>query len=155
MSRLARSIAIAALVLCAAKAQAATCSVSAVSLAFGTYNEFHGAHADSAGNIAVTCSGLAGEGVAYTIALNAGGGTFTPRQLRSAAGFPLNYNIYTTAARVTLWGDGTGGTLVVADSYTLGAPSVTRNYTVYGRIFAGQKVLVGVYTDSITVTLNF
>ena len=155
MSRFARSIVAAAFGVCAAQAGAATCSVSAVSLAFGSYNQFQGGHTDSAGNIAVTCSGLAGEAVAYTIALNAGTGGFTPRQLRSASGFPLNYNIYNSAARVTVWGDGTSGTVVVADSYTLGAPSVMRNYAVFGRVFAGQKMPVGVYTDSIVVTLNF
>ena len=134
---------------------AATCSVSAVSLAFGGYNPFKPGHTDTTGNIAVTCTGKPGEMVAYSISLSAGGGGFPVRRMRTPSGFLLNYNIYTNAARTLVWGDGSGGSLVVNDSYALGAPVTTRNYAVYGRTFGAQKSVVGAYSDAIAVTLNF
>ena len=146
---------IAALIAAASGAHAATCSVSAVSLAFGAYNQFQIGHTDTTGNIAVTCVGSAGEPVFYSLGLSAGGGTFAQRRMRTPTGFMLNYNIYTSVARTLVWGDGSSGTVTVNDAYTLGAPSVTRNYAVYGRIFSLQKPVVGLYSDSIVVTLNF
>ena len=143
------------LALAAPHALAATCSVSAVSLPFGSYNPFKATPTDTTGNIAVTCSGVAGEAVAYAIGLNSGTGTFAQRRMRSGIGSSLNYNIYTTAARTLIWGDGSGGSVVVSDGYTLGAPSVTRNYPVYGRTPALQKMPVQLYTDTIVVTLTF
>jgi len=150
-----RGLAIAALIAAAGGAHAATCSVSAVSLAFGAYNEFRLGHTDTTGNIAVTCVGSAGEIVAYSLGLSAGAGAFAQRRMRTPSGFMLNYNIYTSAARTLVWGDGASGTVTVNDSYALGAPSVTRNYAVYGRTFGLQKVAVGLYSDTIIVTLNF
>lgn len=133
------------------------CSVSAVNLAFGNYNPLRGTHADTTGNIAVTCSGKPGARVAYGIALNAGGsGTFAQRRMRFGSSSTLNYNIYTGAARSLVWGDGSAGTLTISDSFSLHSARTTRNYPVYGRIAGGQnKVRVGVYTDSIVVTLDF
>ena len=143
------------LALSAPHALAATCSVSAVSLPFGSYNPFQSTPTDTTGNIAVTCSGVAGQSVVYAIKLNSGNGTFAQRRMRSGIGSSLNYNIYTTAARSLIWGDGSVGSVVVSDGYTLGAPTVTRNYPVYGRTPGLQKMPVTLYTDSIVVTLTF
>lgn len=155
MRRILRAVATALLATSASLAGAATCSVSAVSLAFGNYNQFQSSHSDTVGTIAVTCSGNAGESVAYTLSLNSGAGTFATRRMRASSGFVLGYNIYTTAARSTVWGDGSGGSATVSDAYVLQASAATRNYAVYGRIFSGQKMPVGVYTDAIVVTLAF
>ena len=132
------------------------CSVSAVSLSFGNYNPLRARHDDTTGNIAVTCRGRPGSRMTYSIALNAGGsGTFAQRRMRSGSAGTLNYNIYASAGRSLVWGDGSAGTHVVTDSFRLHSPRVTRNYAVYGRIFGGQNPRVGVYTDSIVVTLDF
>ena len=136
--------------------QAASCFVSSVTLAFGNYNEFAVAPTDSVGNVGVTCNGVAGEAVSYSIALSAGGGgAFGSRRMRSPAGSVLGYNLYTTPARVIVWGDGNAGSAAVSDAYVLGGAAVSRNYPVYGRTFARQKAPVGSYTDSIVVTLSF
>lgn len=150
-----RPLATAALLLAAGQAAAAACSVTAVTLGFGNLSAFKATPADTTGNVAVTCMGKVGEGVVYSIALNAGGGGFPVRRLMGASGYQLNYNIYTNAARTLVWGDGSSGTLVVNDAYTLASPSITRNYPVYGRIFSSQKALVGSYADAIVVTLTF
>ena len=135
---------------------AATCSVSAVSLGFGSYNPLALGHSDTTGNIEVTCEGIPGETVPYSIALNAGSnGSFASRRMRLPSGALLNYNIYTTGARNTVWGDGGAGTLFVSDSVRLLTRRVTRNYPVFGRTFAGQNIPVGLYADTIVVTLTF
>ena len=149
--------AIAGLLLCTLPLHAsAGCSVTAVSVEFGNYRPFAFRPHDSVGNIAVTCTGAPGTAVRYSLVLNAGSGrTFAPRRMRLGSGAILNYNIYADAARSVVWGDGNSGTLSVADSYSLVGPSVTRNYPVYTRIFSNQNAPVGIYTDSIVVTLNF
>src|SRR4051794_27761909 len=84
----------------------AACGVSSVSLAFGNYSEFATYPTDSVGNVAVTCSGSAGAVFVYSIALSAGGGgTFSTRRMRSGSATTLNYNLYTSPARATVWGD--------------------------------------------------
>jgi spore coat protein U-like protein len=129
--------------------------VSAVSLGFGSYSSLRAAPTDTTGNIAVTCSGVPGEPVAYTIALASGGsGTFAARSMRNGV-HTLFYNIYGTASRAIVWGDGNAATMVVADAFSLPGTQITRNYPVYGRTGGRQNVPVGVYTDSIVVTLTF
>ena len=150
-----RALALSVLLLAPPEAAAATCSVTAVALAFGNYNTFKATPTDTAGNVAVTCMGKAGERVVYSIALSAGGGAFPVRRMIGASSFQLTYNIYTNAARTLVWGDGSSGTLQVNDAYTLAGPATTRNYPVYGRIFASQKAIVGSYTDAIVATLAF
>ena len=146
----------AACVIASSHAGAAACSVSAVSLAFGSYNPFRAAHTDSNGNIEVTCTGVSGEIVGYTIALSAGAsGTPGVRRMRYGASAGLSYNLYTSTARTTVWGDGNAGTLLVSDSFAMSGTQTIRNYAVYGRTFARQNSPVGFYSDSIVVTLNF
>ena len=140
----------------ASEASAGACSAAAVSLVFGAYDPFRLGHTDSTGNIAVSCTGKPGESMAYSIAFDAGGsGTFVQRRMRSAHSTTLNYNIYVSASRSVVWGDGNSGTSLITDSFILPAGHVTRNYPVYGRIFGRQNARVGIYTDSITVTLTF
>lgn len=137
-------------------AGAATCSVSAVTLGFGSYSPLALGHSDTTGNISVTCEGIPGESVAYTMAVSAGGsGSFAARRMRVASAQMLNYNLYTTGARNVVWGDGSAGTLAVSDAVRLLTRRVTRNYPVFGRTFAAQNVPVGLYTDSLVVTLVF
>jgi spore coat protein U-like protein len=82
------------------------------------------------------------------VSLSSGVGTFAARQMRSGAQ-SLVYNLYLDASHLSIWGDGSPGTSLLSLSGTGG------NYTVYGRIPAGQNVLVGGYSDTITVTLIF
>jgi spore coat protein U-like protein len=133
-----------------------TCSVSASAVSFGIYDPFGTSALDSTGNVQVTCSlaGVVAVLVNYTIQLNGGGSGFSPRKMRSGAN-ALNYNLYTDSARTTTWGDGTGGTATVADSYVLSPTPVVRNYPVYGRAVAFQNVAPGSYQDAITVTVNY
>ncbi len=135
-----------------------TCSVSATSVSFGVYDPFDSNPTDTSGTITVSCTGLVlSVLVSYDILLNKGihASGFLPRQMASGVN-TLDYNLYTDSARTIVWGDGTGGTSFVTDGYTLGLFTVHRNYTVYGRIPAGQtSVHTGDYSDTITVTVNY
>ncbi|MDQ8038782.1 MAG: spore coat U domain-containing protein [Rickettsiella sp.] len=133
------------------------CAVSPAptAVAFGNYNPISGTATTANGNIAVTCSALVIYSASYVISLNAGNsGSFATRFM-NLSGNHLNYNLYTTTARTTIWGDGTAGTSTINDSYTSIGLSTTRNYTVYGLLPALQALPVGTYTDTITVTVTY
>ena len=129
-----------------------TCTVAASGnlLAFGAYT---GAVNNTNGSLSLTCT----DGDTYTVALNIGtgsGASFANRVLTnpSPAG-TMNYNIYTTSARTTVWGDGTGTTATVPGTGT----GALQTLTVFGQIPAGQTATVtpGNYTDTVTITVTF
>lgn len=149
-----------ALALCTTAAGAATCSVTASTLAFGTYNPLSGTPNDSTTTLNVSCTKGApsSETVNYTIALSTGSGSYVNRTMSSGSQV-MNYNLYTTTGRTTVWGDGTGATVTVSNSFSLttSSPTKNRNHTVFGRIPAGQDVGAGGYVTGtpITVTVTF
>lgn len=133
----------------AAWAKTASCTVSATPVAFGTFNPF-GSTVTSTGTITVACSGGT-RNATYTIALSTGNsGSFAQRQTSIAAPY-LMYNLYTTSSYTSIWGDSTGGSVIVTGSDT----AATNNYTVYGQLPMPQGVTPNTYTDSITVTVTY
>ena len=143
--------------------QAATCSVVGLPLAFGAYGSPGGAQVDSTATLTVTCTPdaiLLSCRTDYTVRLSTGtSGSYSPRQLASGAN-RLNYNLYTSAARTTVWGNGTGGTGTVAGTISTSILGLiclagNNNHTVYGRIPASQNVAAGLYSDTITVTVTY
>jgi spore coat protein U-like protein len=126
------------------------CDVQATNHAFGAYSPSAGTALDGTSTLSVYCT----VGTAYSLALSigTGGGTFTGRKMLSGA-HELVYNLYTTAARSTVWGDGTGSTGTVSGA---GTGLLTANtHIVYGRIGINQDVDPGAYSSTVTVTLTF
>jgi spore coat protein U-like protein len=132
----------------------AVCSVSSTGEAFGTYDTLTAANKDVVGTISVTCTGTIGDPVNYSIALSPGAGSFGARTMQAGAA-QLSYNLYSDGALTQIWGDGTGGTSTVSDSYSLAAASVTRQYTVYGRIPGQNGPVAGSYADTLVITLTY
>jgi len=140
---------------------AADCSVSTTGVAFGIYDPTTAAATDSVGNLTLLCTHVSGGGqrVNYSVALSTGSsGTFTQRLMRAGTS-TLNYNLFDTAARARIWGDGSAGTVVISDGFAVG-PGQGNNrrevvYPIYGRIPAQQAVATGNYSDTIVVTLTF
>jgi spore coat protein U-like protein len=129
---------------------APNCSISTTSVSFGTYDVFSASVVDSTGSVTYNCRGNA---VNITVTLSRGqSSNFTPRTLLKS-GEVLSYNLYRDAARMTIWGDGTGGTSVYSDPSPPNNTNIT--LTVYGRIPATQDVSAGSYTDTVTATINF
>jgi spore coat protein U-like protein len=133
-----------------------SCSVSATTVNFGTYNPLSGSAAQSTGTVTVDCQVLLiGLFVSWTVTLSTGSsGSYVARRLQSGANV-LSYNLYTDAARTSVWGDGTNGTSVVSANPFLIVGSNTVNYTVYGSIPAAQDRPAGNYTDTLTVTMTY
>ena len=133
-----------------------SCDVTATSVPFGTYDPTSPSPLDATGTITVSCSvALVGLLASWTLALSPGNSaTYSPRRLSNGAA-TLQYNIFTTAAHSTVWGNGSGSTSVLSDSRLLLVGNNSAQYTVYGRISPRQDVRAGSYSDSIVVTINY
>lgn len=131
------------------------CLVSSANLAFGNYTPNTGALTGSS-NITVRCT----KTTPYTVSLNVGtttGGTYAQRLLANGTN-TLQYNLYTTAALTTIWGDGTGGTGTIAGTGNGVSASSAITHTVHGQLpdnAANQDAPPGSYSDTITVTVTY
>ena len=129
----------------------AQCSVSAVGVAYGSYNPLDSSAMTSTGTISIICTD--NYHVSIGIGASPNSGDFNPRKmLNSTANALLNYNVYTSSSLATIWGDGTSGTSSVT---SLVKKRTTHNALVYGRIPALQDVAIGSYSESLVVTINF
>lgn len=85
-----------------------------------------------------------------TIALDGGrSGNINARKLRNSSGDTLSYQLYRDAAMTSVAGTGSNA---ITGRLTSGT---TRAFTIYGVIAAGQVVPPGVYSDTVTMTLDF
>ena len=110
----------------------AACTATTVGVNFGNYDPQAAGPDDSTGTVSVRCFFF--DSAVDSIALSTGGsGTFLPRRMNGGA-FNLSYNLYTTAGRTIVWGNGSGGTQTVTPAGTFGFPFVNYAATVYGRI---------------------
>lgn len=133
----------------------AACRVTATSVSFGAYDVFSPVPLDSTGSVSVSCDELPPSDVVIEIGPSAGSGGFNPRQMRHPSRPDrLGYNLFTDSSRSAVWGDGTAGTRTVflKNVHRQKPPVVT---TIYGRVPPGQNVSVGVYSDTLTVTITW
>lgn len=100
------------------------------------------------GSFTIRCQG--GGNPSLIVKLNPGQShSFASRVMTSGAN-SLNYNLYTSAARTVVWGDGSGGSSVMAISR-----NQTTTLSIFGQIPAGQDVAIGIYTDTLIATVEF
>jgi spore coat protein U-like protein len=130
----------------------AACTASTTAVSFGTYDTLSAINDDSVGTITVDCN--AGERNIVASINGGSSGSIAARTLRNGATI-LNYNLYTTAGRNIIWGDGTSGSTVTLNFVNSAGGVRHYNGTVYGRIPALQPVGPGVYTDTVTVTITY
>jgi spore coat protein U-like protein len=128
----------------------AACTISATSVAFGTYDVFATVPRDSTGTVTYRC-GPSDHHITITISRGSST-TFTPRTLVNGTA-RLQYNLFRDAAFATVWGDGTGGTA----TYFIVNPPNSQDVvlTVYARVPAEQDVPTGTYGDAVVVTLEY
>lgn len=129
------------------------CLVTATDLDFGTYLPGGGNVAQTS-TVQVSCTA----GLAYTVNLDGGlGGSFAPRTMTRAGGGTLQYNLFTDASFVNVWGDGTGGT--DNQGGTGGGLSSPTSYTVHGQIpdsgATNLNSAEGTYADTVTVSVIY
>lgn len=149
-----------ALLVCVDARAAADCTISTTGVFFGNYDPLVTTNTDATGDLTVVCTHLSGGAthVNYTVALSAGSsGSYAQRRMRAGVAI-LNYNLFDSAARTRIWGNGTGGTSRVAGSLRVnpGAHRIAEaSHPIHGRIPALQAVATGNYSDTIVVTLTF
>jgi spore coat protein U-like protein len=129
---------------------ASNCVVTAAPLAFTDYDA--SAPVDGSADLSVRCS----NGTPYVIKLGDGAnGTIAQRLLKSGTNV-LEYNLFTSLARTTIWGNTVGATVGGTGQ---GMSLLKANtHTVYGTIAnsdANQDAPVGLYTDSVAVTVEY
>jgi spore coat protein U-like protein len=128
-----------------------TCSTTATALAFPAYTPGGGAITQSS-VVSVKCT----KNTPYTVALNGGVGGTVAQRLMSSGANTLQYQLYTTAALGSVWGDGTGSSVTQPGT---GAGIATANaLTVYGQVpdnATNQAAVPAAYTDTVTVTVSY
>jgi spore coat protein U-like protein len=127
------------------------CTVGASALTFpgASSAAIAAANQDATGNVTVNCT----TGSVYTVQLGVGAGvgaTLASRKMTAGAQL-VNYSIYTTAGRTTVWGDGTAGSATVGGT----GNGADQSLPAYGRIFAGQTVPAASYADTVNVTVVY
>jgi len=128
----------------------ANCTVSTTALAFGAVNTISGSNVDSTGSLSIVCTN--GTTWAASAGVGSGSGASYANRRMTAGANLLNYNIYTTAARTIVWGNGTAGTGTIPGTGT----GLTQAVTVYGRVNSGQtSVPAGSYADTVAVTVTY
>jgi spore coat protein U-like protein len=131
---------------------AAKCTVSAANLSFGAIDPLN-SQVDATTALTVKCT----KNSPYTVGLDAGvttGATIAQRKMANGADI-MNYNLYTNAARTTIWGN-----TAVAPSWVSGTGAglaIAQTLTVYGRVASGQTNLaVGNFQENtVTVTVTY
>lgn len=129
------------------------CSVAASPLAFGNYTPGAGA-VNANTTINVKCT----KGTGFTVALDKGttaGGAISQRLMTAGGADTLQYNLYTTAAFASVFGDGTTGVTQPGTGTGLASNVAV---TVYGNLpdnANNQGVTPAAYADTIGVTVTY
>ena len=124
------------------------CSISASNLNFGTISSFL-THVDASSTLNVTCSAT----LPYTVSLSGGltnASDPTQRKMKSSSNELLTYGLFRDSARTQPWGN-TTSINTVAGTGTANAQTLN----VYGRVYSGQSVLPGTFSDTISATVTY
>lgn len=126
-----------------------TCTIVAANdLDFGQHASLPAA-VDFDTNVDVQCTNT----LPYFLRLNAGtgtGATVASRLMTGPGGATIEYSLYTDAAWTDVWGD-----TPLTDAVAGVGDGAVQSYPVYGRVPAQATPVVGVFTDTITVTIEF
>jgi spore coat protein U domain-containing protein, fimbrial subunit CupE1/2/3/6 len=151
-----------------------SCTIETRPLSFGNYDPLADAAVDAVGLILYLCEGVGGGGGPPDgrggpgtraaqlpgIRIEMAQGSSNSFQHRGMVGPEylvgggfLDYNIYLDATHTTVWGTGEGSTQYYYDANPPANTPV--NVPAYGRIFRGQDVMAGPYTDNVPVRILF
>jgi spore coat protein U-like protein len=140
----------------AGRAEAANCSFSISTLAFGTVDTLSGAAVNGTATLSINCTNvvLGTVRICPNIGAGSGGSVGGARQMRSSSNATLDYTMTTDLGATTLWGSieqallGTPPTIDLTTSL-FGSISTTR--TIYGKVLGGQQLAqTGNYASSFT-----
>ena len=125
-----------------------SCSVqSATNLSFGNRTAIAAA-LDATSSIGVQCSTT----TPYSVGLSAGGGTGATMAARllTAGSDTIPYTVYRDSNRTQVW-----GTTATVDTIAGTGDGSVQTYTVYGRIAPVANLVVGNYTDSLSIVVTY
>jgi spore coat protein U-like protein len=131
------------------------CTISAGSLAFGSYDPIvanHSSALNGSATLSVTCTSGASATITLGQGSNAASGSTDAaplRQLSDGNSHVLSYSLFQDSGHSTAWGNTTG----TGASYT--GQGTSTNVTVYGQISAGQNVPAASYADTVVATVTF
>jgi len=125
-------------------ALAQQCTVSSVAVNFGAYDQTDGNSLQATGSIRVECTTQTLSVVQLDLGRNSDG-NFNQRRMQKGDHY-LDYNLYIDAACTKIWGDGTSNTFTQTGK---------NNVIVYGKIPAGQKIPSGIYSDTVTIIVEW
>lgn len=134
-----------------------SCSASTSPVVFGQYNPLGDSASDAVGGVRVSCGGVAGLFISYSVELGAGSSGNESARRMAYGPHTLNYGLYRDAARASSWGTLAGGS-AVRGSIVLDLLGSSRpvSHPVYGRIPAGQRSAApGNYADTLVVTVTY
>ncbi|WP_044540890.1 spore coat U domain-containing protein [Bradyrhizobium sp. LTSP885] len=152
---------LAAMTMFACRANAQSCSVSAAAGNYGSVNILSGGTTDTTSSFTVNCTGcLSPLGCTYNVCVQFDQGSpnsnSSIRYMGSGAS-TIQHELYSDAARTQVWGSwGYGASQYGAAGISLNLTipflsNASQNFTVYGRIKAGQQTTVpGTYTWNTT-----
>ncbi len=128
-----------------------SCTTATTPLNFGAYDQVSVNAAtplDSTAVVNVDCT----IGTLATVALNLGAhASGTTRRMLGSTGSFLTYEVYNNSGRTVVW----NGTNTESGTSTSKNSSINGGFVAYGRIFAGQDVGIGSYSDTLLVTVNY
>lgn len=127
-------------------------------LVFGIYDPSSPSPLDSITSIEVRCTGnpSAGQPTFYTLYIDGGTTTSNPgdRKMDQPAVDRLDYALFKDSGRSDIWGDGSFGTSGLVQNLP-SSGKANFIHTAFGRIFEAQSVMVGPYSDTLLVTIEF
>jgi spore coat protein U-like protein len=132
------------------------CNITTTAAVFGPYDPIVANQTtpldSSNGKVTLACARGPAATISLGVGLNAASATGTSRALIDGTGTHfLNYELYNESSHTTMWTDTSSGVLA-----PVAPPSrAPREFTVYGRVPAGQNVPAGTYSDTVLVTVNF
>ncbi|QHE92735.1 fimbrial major subunit CsuA/B family protein [Pandoraea fibrosis] len=123
------------------------CTIAAANITFATQSAL-ASPVTSTGQITVQCT----KNDAYRVSLSGGLlGTVTSRSMTGVTGSSVSYQLYLDSGYATIWGDGTSGT-----SQLTGVGSgLVQFIPIYALVPAQSTPAPGVYTDTVTATIEF
>jgi spore coat protein U-like protein len=128
------------------------CIISAPDLNLGVFDGTNDLTASS--NISINCTA----GTTFNVDLSTGSSaSYAMRTLVNGTD-TLSYNLYSTNAYTSVWGDGTAGTVRGAGTGQGMAAGQVQTLTVYGRLLAAQNTGAfgaGNYSDTIVATITY
>ena len=146
-----------ALIFISLQLSAVTCEIKSVTdIPFGAYDVFNFNDLDAQNKVVVRCKDSQAQTISVQVQLSTGNGnSYTPRSMSNGSD-TLNYNLYRNSNRTKVFGDGTSGTYTVTKKLKLKANKWKRfRKKIFGQIPAQQDVEVGLYTDTVVVTIVY